>query len=59
MTEGQEITISLEIDTAGDTPVGTYPVRVRIDDSRLWLYVTIKKSYAGKDGVLKVTVVDD
>jgi uncharacterized membrane protein len=59
MTEGQEITISLEIDTAGDTPVGTYPVRVRIDDGRLWLYVTIEKSYAGKDGVLKVTVVDD
>ena len=59
MTEGQEITVSLEIDTAGDTPVGTYPVRVRIDDGRLWLYVTIEKSYVGKDGVLKVTVVDD
>lgn len=59
MAEDQEITISFEIDTAGDTPVGTYPVRVRIDDGRLWLYITIDKSYAGESGILKVTVVDE
>jgi len=59
MTEGQEITITFEIDTAGDTAVDTYPVRVRIDDARLWLYITIDKSYEGEAGILKATVVDE
>ena len=59
MSEGEEATITFEIDTAGDTPEDTYPVRVRIDDGRLWLYVTIEKSHAGESGVLKATVVDE
>lgn len=59
MGAGEEITIKFEIDTAGDTAVGTYPVRVRIDDARLWLYITIEKSHAGESGVLKATVVDE
>lgn len=59
MTEGQSISITFEVDTAGDTPEGTYPVRVRIDDGRLWLYITIDKSYKGEAGVLKATVVDE
>ncbi|WP_048151808.1 NEW3 domain-containing protein [Methanolacinia paynteri] len=59
MTEGEVIPITFEIDTAGDTAVGVYPVRVRIDDARLWIYITIDKSHAGESGVLKLAVVDE
>ena len=59
MGEGDEITVTFEIDTAGDTAVDTYPVRVRIDDGRLWLYITIDKSHDGESGILKATVVDE
>ena len=59
MGKGEELTVTLEVDTAGDTPVDTYPVRIRIDDARLWLYIKIEKTHAGESGVLKVTVVDE
>lgn len=59
MQEEEEISVTFEIDTAGDTPVDTYPVRVRLDDGRIWLYITIEKSHAGESGVLKATVVDE
>jgi uncharacterized membrane protein len=59
MGKGQELAVTLEVDTAGDTPVDTYPVRIRIDDARLWIYIKIEKTHAGESGVLKVTVVDE
>ncbi|EHQ36160.1 NEW3 domain-containing protein [Methanoplanus limicola] len=59
LTEGQSITVTFEIDTDGDTAVGTYPVRVRIDDARMWLYVIIDRTHAGESGVLKAVVVND
>lgn len=59
MKAGQSVTVTLEIDTAGDTPVDTYPVRVSIDDARLWLYITIDETHAGEMGVLVAEVVDD
>jgi uncharacterized membrane protein len=59
MAEGEELSVTFEIDTAGDTPVDTYPVRIRIDDARLWIYIKIEKTHAGESGVLKVKVVDE
>ena len=59
MIEGDVVPITFEIDTAGDTAVGTYPVRVRTDDARQWIYITIDKSHAGESGVLKLAVVDE
>ncbi|ADN36081.1 Alpha-galactosidase, NPCBM associated NEW3 domain protein [Methanolacinia petrolearia DSM 11571] len=59
MGKGEELTVTLEVDTAGDTPVDTYPIRIRIDDARLWIYIKIEKTHAGESGVLKVTVVDE
>ncbi|WP_048148902.1 NEW3 domain-containing protein [Methanolacinia paynteri] len=59
MGKGEELAVTLEVDTAGDTPVDTYPVRIRIDDARLWIYIKIEKTHAGESGVLKVTVVDE
>ncbi len=59
MKEGQEITVTMEIDTAGDTPVGVYPVRVSISDAKIWLYITIDETHEGEMGVLVAEVVDE
>ncbi|MDD3407382.1 MAG: NEW3 domain-containing protein [Methanomicrobium sp.] len=59
LAPGESETISLEVKTAGDTPVDTYQFRVSIDDGRIWLYAVIEKTYSGEDGVLKLEVVNE
>lgn len=59
LNTGGEASIKLEVDTAGDTKVDSYPLRVRIDDGRLWLYINVKKTHAGESGVLKMSVVNE
>lgn len=59
MKKGQEVSVTLEIDTTGDTAVDTYPVRVAIDDASIWLYIIIDETHKGEMGVLVAEVVDD
>lgn len=51
-------TISLEVETSSDTPVGEYAVRVHIGDGWYWAYVTISDTHKGEKGTLKLSIVD-
>jgi uncharacterized membrane protein len=55
---GGSKTITLEVETAADTPVGDYPVKVHIGDGSIWLYVTISKTHTGELGTLNILVTD-
>lgn len=57
--EGETDTIQLEVKTTGDTPEDTYQLRFCVDDGRQWLYITIKETHAGEDGVLKLEIVNE
>ncbi len=59
MKKGQEVSVTLEIETTGDTAVDTYPVRVAIDDASIWLYVIVDETHKDEMGVLVAEVVDD
>lgn len=50
--------VILEVETAADTPVGDYPVKVHIGDGSIWLYVTISKTHTGELGTLQLLVTD-
>ncbi len=56
---GETDTIQLEVKTTGDTPKDTYPFRFSVDSGKLWLYITIKESHAGENGILKLEVVNE
>lgn len=56
--EGGSKTVTLEVETAADTPVGEYPVKAHIGDGAIWLYVTISKTHTGELGTLQVLVTD-
>ncbi|MDK2975287.1 MAG: hypothetical protein PWP08_1658 [Methanofollis sp.] len=51
-------TVSFAVETAADTKVGEYPVKVHVGDAGFWLYVTISKSHAGEVGTLQLAVTD-
>ncbi|ADN35633.1 Alpha-galactosidase, NPCBM associated NEW3 domain protein [Methanolacinia petrolearia DSM 11571] len=56
---GDSDTIQLDVKTTGDTPIGTYPLRVRVYDGKIWLYITVDKTHEGENGILKMQVVDE
>ncbi|WP_298665283.1 NEW3 domain-containing protein [uncultured Methanofollis sp.] len=55
---GGSKTVTLEVETAADTPVGDYPVKVHVGDGSIWLYVTISKTHTGELGTLQLLVTD-
>jgi len=55
---GDKRSVTFEVETAADTPIGTYPVKTHIGDGSLWLYVTISETHTGELGTLKLLVTD-
>ncbi|WP_067047140.1 NEW3 domain-containing protein [Methanofollis ethanolicus] len=55
---GGSKTVTLEVETAADTPVGDYPVKVHIGDGSIWLHVSISKTHTGELGTLNLLVTD-
>ncbi|TAJ45490.1 NEW3 domain-containing protein [Methanofollis fontis] len=50
--------VTLEVETAADTPVGEYPLKAHIGDGTIWLHVTISKTHTGELGTLNLLVTD-
>lgn len=56
--KGGSKTVTLEVETAADTPIGDYPLKMHVGDGAIWLYVTISKTHTGELGTLQVLVTD-
>jgi uncharacterized membrane protein len=59
LPKGDTDTIQLVVNTTGDTQVDTYPIRVRVYDGKIWLYIIVDKTHAGENGILKLEIVDE
>lgn len=55
---GESKSVTLEVETAADTPVGDYPLKAHIGDGSIWLHVTISKTHTGELGTLQLLVTD-
>jgi len=56
--KGGSKSVTLEVETAADTPVGDYPLKAHIGDGAIWLYVTVSKTHTGELGTLQLLATD-
>jgi len=55
----QSLALTVEIETTGDSDIGTKSVTVSVGDKTLRLYITITETHKGEKGILTLTVVDE
>lgn len=55
----KSLTVNVEIDTSGESDVGTTPIPVYVGNRAIVFYVTITASHKGEKGTLTLTTVND
>ncbi|MDO8841929.1 NEW3 domain-containing protein [Methanocalculus sp.] len=59
LPSGSKETVTLEIETDSETPIGEYRVKVYVGDATLWLTIRIDETHKGEDGILTLKTVDE
>lgn len=59
LPSGSKETVTLEIETDSETPIGEYRVKVYVGDATLWLTIKIDETHTGEDGILTLKTVDE
>jgi len=53
------LSLTVEVETTGDSDIGNKVVTVSVGDKTLRLYITITETHKGEKGILTLTVVDE
>jgi uncharacterized membrane protein len=57
--KGKSLTMNVQIDTSGESDVGTIPVSVSVGNRTIVFFATITESHKGEKGTLTLTAVND
>ena len=56
---GTKETVTLEVETDSETPIGEYRIKVYVGDATLWLTIQIDSTHRGEEGYLTLRTVDE
>ena len=59
LSPGEEAMVNLEVQTSGETPMGTYPVIIESGSTQSKIDITLNQSHAGDPGILHSQILDE